>query len=215
MKLKNCPFNVANSIEAWLRSHGKSIRPELSSEQKADLEECFDLIDADGSGAIDVDELNTAFKVLGLKMKRKDIEKLMNDVDADGSGEVEYEEFVEIMTTTLEKRSKRDDPEDAGDRGAASPAPLPFELLATAYRRKKLLEAVMGGDRQQRNRMSAKAARAIHAAEEREREVAELETLAKLVPKPQPKKSRVLLQRVLTQNKGKASASLDLGAGES
>lgn len=41
----------------------QSLRPKLSDEQQKQLEECFELMDADGSGAIDADELGAAFKV--------------------------------------------------------------------------------------------------------------------------------------------------------
>lgn len=41
----------------------QSLRPKLSDEQRKQLEECFELMDADGSGAIDADELGAAFKV--------------------------------------------------------------------------------------------------------------------------------------------------------
>lgn len=41
----------------------QSLRPKLSEEQHKQLEECFELMDADGSGAIDADELGAAFKV--------------------------------------------------------------------------------------------------------------------------------------------------------
>lgn len=37
--------------------------PKLNDEQRQQLEECFGLMDADGSGAIDADELGAAFKV--------------------------------------------------------------------------------------------------------------------------------------------------------
>lgn len=40
----------------------QALRPKLSAEQKAQLMECFDLMDADGSGAIDADEMGAAFK---------------------------------------------------------------------------------------------------------------------------------------------------------
>ena len=43
----------------------QSIRPKLSGEQRQQLQECFELMDQDGSGAIDADELGAAFKLLG------------------------------------------------------------------------------------------------------------------------------------------------------
>ena len=39
---------------------------DLSEEQRTDIEECFELFDADGSGALDVDEVMEACSVLGL-----------------------------------------------------------------------------------------------------------------------------------------------------
>lgn len=41
----------------------QSLRPKLSDEQRQQLEQCFELMDADGSGAIDADEMGAAFKV--------------------------------------------------------------------------------------------------------------------------------------------------------
>lgn len=43
----------------------QAIRPKLSDEQRQQLQECFELMDQDGSGAIDADELGAAFKLLG------------------------------------------------------------------------------------------------------------------------------------------------------
>jgi Ca2+-binding EF-hand superfamily protein len=39
-------------VDAWLRAHGKTVRPELTKKQKQELKECFDLIDTDGSGKL-------------------------------------------------------------------------------------------------------------------------------------------------------------------
>lgn len=44
------------------------------------------------------------------------------------TGEVEYPEFIEIMTTTLARLEEKR--EEEGGQGA----PVPFALLATAYR---------------------------------------------------------------------------------
>eukprot|EP01018_Ginkgo_biloba_P015986 Gb_28609 [translate_table: standard] len=142
-------------VESWLRNHGKVVRPELSKKQKQELKECFDLIDTDGSGAIDADELLTAFNVLGMHVKRSEVEKMLAEVDADGSGEVEYPEFVQIMTSKLETQSQEVDSDEK-----AKKQPLPFQLLAQAYRRKKLIEAVMGGDKTTQQRLRAKAEKA-------------------------------------------------------
>eukprot|EP00199_Chlamydomonas_sp_CCMP681_P005315 CAMPEP_0119111754 /NCGR_PEP_ID=MMETSP1180-20130426/37174_1 /TAXON_ID=3052 ORGANISM="Chlamydomonas cf sp, Strain CCMP681" /NCGR_SAMPLE_ID=MMETSP1180 /ASSEMBLY_ACC=CAM_ASM_000741 /LENGTH=108 /DNA_ID=CAMNT_0007098917 /DNA_START=134 /DNA_END=457 /DNA_ORIENTATION=+ len=79
--------SLATSICHWMKKHGKTVRPKLSSEQKQQLRECFELMDQDGSGAIDAEELGAAFKLLGIKMKRAELEDLLAEVDHDGSGE--------------------------------------------------------------------------------------------------------------------------------
>ena len=38
------------------------VHPPLSRQSRRQLKECFDLMDADGSGAIDADELHAAFQ---------------------------------------------------------------------------------------------------------------------------------------------------------
>ncbi|OAE22191.1 hypothetical protein AXG93_3271s1340 [Marchantia polymorpha subsp. ruderalis] len=77
----------------------------------------------------------TAFTVLGLRTKRSEIEEMLAEVDADGSGEVEYAEFVQIMTTKMDSQSQEQEAKNA-QPGKAQP--LPFPLLAQAYRRKKV-----------------------------------------------------------------------------
>lgn len=52
----------------------QTTRPKLSDEQKAQLKTCFELMDADGSGAIDADELMDAFELLGLNFTRADVQ---------------------------------------------------------------------------------------------------------------------------------------------
>lgn len=149
----NClPMLQKVGVDAWLRAHGKVVRPELTKKQKQELKECFDLIDADGSGAIDAEELVTAFNVLGMRVKKSEVEKMLAEVDADGSGEVEYPEFVQIMTSKLDSQTQEGDVEEKSKK-----QPLPFQLLAQAYRRKKLMEAVMGGDKTAQERLRAKA----------------------------------------------------------
>ncbi|KAJ9519200.1 hypothetical protein QJQ45_017863 [Haematococcus lacustris] len=66
----------------WLRKRGKVVRPRLEERQRAELKECFALMvgaarwawperDLDSSGAIDVEELSEALKLLGIKMTHR------------------------------------------------------------------------------------------------------------------------------------------------
>lgn len=54
---------LATTITLWLKKHGKLVKPKLTQEERLQLEECFELMDTDGSGAVDADELDAAFKV--------------------------------------------------------------------------------------------------------------------------------------------------------
>ena len=54
----------------WLRSHGWPLPVgKLTAQQAHEIRDCFDLLDEDGSGALTVDELRRAFKMLGMKVR--------------------------------------------------------------------------------------------------------------------------------------------------
>ncbi|GAX81727.1 hypothetical protein CEUSTIGMA_g9155.t1 [Chlamydomonas eustigma] len=129
-----------SDVSAWLRKRGKAVKPKLSTEQLTELNDCFKLMDEDGSGSIDVSELEAAFKMLGIMMSKKEFMKLVNEVDHDGTGDIGWVEFLEIMTETLQRSE-----DSNGDESRFHQ--LPVSLLATQYRRLKYLEGVMAGDR--------------------------------------------------------------------
>lgn len=85
-KMKGVPASVSVSIANWLRKHGHPVPPSLTKQERSQLAECFKLMDGDGSGAIDVDELYSAFKILGLHVTKKSVSELLAEVDSDGSG---------------------------------------------------------------------------------------------------------------------------------
>ena len=51
------------------------------------LQECFGLMDADGSGSIDVDEMWEAFQLLKIRVSRQMVGDMLAKVDSDGSGQ--------------------------------------------------------------------------------------------------------------------------------
>ena len=46
-----------------------------------EIRAAFKLFDTDGSGAIDIEELQNAMRALGVKMKKKEVRKLMVEMD--------------------------------------------------------------------------------------------------------------------------------------
>lgn len=69
------------------------------------------------------------------------------EVNRGTSDEVGYPEFLEIMTTTLEQISEENEAAMQSGKSASTQAGIPFSLMATAYRRKRLLEGLITRDR--------------------------------------------------------------------
>jgi Ca2+-binding EF-hand superfamily protein len=62
----------------------------------------FDEVDADGSGAIDVEEMGVLLRKLGRQMTDAEVEAAFAEVDDDCSGEIEFFEFeCDIADTDL------------------------------------------------------------------------------------------------------------------
>eukprot|EP00198_Chlamydomonas_reinhardtii_P001705 XP_001691041.1 predicted protein [Chlamydomonas reinhardtii] len=61
----------------------------------------FNSIDTDGSGAIDVSELQTALEMMGIHKSEDEVAELMDGVDDDGSGELEFPEFKAILRKAI------------------------------------------------------------------------------------------------------------------
>eukprot|EP00959_Pyramimonas_sp_CCMP1952_P306016 6404186-Pyramimonas_sp.AAC.1 len=137
---------VRNDFAKWLKTHQKCVNPKLSRKQSAELTECFNVIDADSSGSLEVQELMTAFEFMGIDVGAEGIKNMVASMDQDNSGCVDYDEFVEIMTGTIKKSLQYDTWEDD---------PLAdilgnFPTLAAAFCRRKRLDAIDTKDSLQR-----------------------------------------------------------------
>lgn len=54
---------LSQDIERWLRIHGRPPPPNISDQQRKELEQCFKLIDTDRGGTVDAAELGSALTV--------------------------------------------------------------------------------------------------------------------------------------------------------
>ena len=61
------------------------------------LKAVFNTLDADGSGAIGVEELVDPFLALGIADSLQHVQAMVDRVDDDGSGEIEFKEFLRIV----------------------------------------------------------------------------------------------------------------------
>ena len=67
------------------------IRPAVSEEHAAEV---FSLMDADGNGRIDEQELKQVLRMLDIDATNDDVSILFKHLDKDGSKEIDYQEFV-------------------------------------------------------------------------------------------------------------------------
>ena len=65
----------------------------MSGPSEADIKECFDQFDADGSGFIDAKEIENVCKALGVPVDGDAVNQLIADADADGDKKISYKEF--------------------------------------------------------------------------------------------------------------------------
>lgn len=150
---------IPRDVAMWLRKHNKAVPASLTKQQRLELKECFNMIDADGGGSLGVQELEDAFQFMGFNISPQHLKDIIEEVDRDGSGEVEYTEFEEIITSALEEIQRR-----TGGGGHM----VSFPVLATAYRRRKLLQAMVGTDEETRELMIDRTSKAISRSHEDE-----------------------------------------------
>ena len=66
---------ACSDAQSWLCRHGFPLPTgRLTSQQAHEIRDCFDLLDEDSSGALDVTEFRRAFRLLGLKVSLPDVQ---------------------------------------------------------------------------------------------------------------------------------------------
>merc|ERR1711912_229729 len=92
------------------RRGSKKVKPgQLTDEQLDEIREAFSLFDSDASGMIDVRELKSAIRALGLEVKNEELKKMVTDIDNDGNGTIEFSEFLQMMTGKMGEKDTRED----------------------------------------------------------------------------------------------------------
>ena len=80
----------------------------LSEDQKIELQEAFDLFDADKTGFIDLHELKVLMRALGFESSRGEVTKLVYRRDPSNEGSVDLPLFLDISLATLSLRMRID-----------------------------------------------------------------------------------------------------------
>ncbi|KAK9871053.1 hypothetical protein WA026_010010 [Henosepilachna vigintioctopunctata] len=86
------------------------MRTRITTEQKQDLLEAFNLFDTDGDGKVTSLDLRVAIRALGFEVKPEDIRKLKESTNVCvGIDILSFQNFLELMEA---KMLQQDDPED-------------------------------------------------------------------------------------------------------
>jgi len=72
---------------------------ELTGMQIAAFRQVFDMVDKDGGGSIDAEELYNSMKDLESNLNLDEIKEILEELDRDGNGEIDFEEFLYMMTS--------------------------------------------------------------------------------------------------------------------
>ncbi|XP_057307544.1 uncharacterized protein LOC130645543 [Hydractinia symbiolongicarpus] len=72
---------------------------ELTATQIAAFRQVFDLVDKDGGGSIDAEELYNSMKDLESNLNLDEVKEILEELDRDGNGEIDFEEFLYMMTS--------------------------------------------------------------------------------------------------------------------
>ena len=82
------------------------VEAEFNSEKGYSIHAAFKAIDQDGNGALDVDELEAALSLLGLKLSRAEVMIVLAGLDEDGNGEISASEFSRGRRSLDERASR-------------------------------------------------------------------------------------------------------------
>ena len=96
-----------NATHTKKKKHSNNTMAALTDEQ---IREAFNLFDADGSGAIDAEEMALAMKGLGFgDLPRDEVERIIRSMNTDANGLVEYGEFESMIKSRM---AQKDSPEE-------------------------------------------------------------------------------------------------------
>ena len=79
----------------------------LYGQKMGSAQEAFKVLDQDGSGQLDVQELTDGLKRLGLGLTDQQIYRLSLTLDEDNSGEISVDEFVDGLEKAVKARKAR------------------------------------------------------------------------------------------------------------
>lgn len=87
-------------------------RRTLTDEQRAEVNEAFDLFDADKDGRLDYHQLKVAMRALGFEVKKAEVQRMLREYDPDTSEphrHIDLRCFTEAVTSRILERNPKDE----------------------------------------------------------------------------------------------------------
>ena len=82
--------------------HSSTRHQDFTPQERDEFHAIFKLVDRDGGGTIDIEEMEMLLNTIGLFPTQSELERMFSDVDVDGSGEIDFEEFLAVMSRKVE-----------------------------------------------------------------------------------------------------------------
>mmetsp|Transcript_25735 Transcript_25735/g.43138 ORF Transcript_25735/g.43138 Transcript_25735/m.43138 type:complete len:169 (+) Transcript_25735:220-726(+) len=86
---------------------------DLTDQERTEYREVFNLVDSDGSGSIELSEVQQLMSLLGLYPSIHELAAMIKEIDTDGNGEVDFEEFLQVVAGKPQTSYTRQDLERA------------------------------------------------------------------------------------------------------
>jgi Ca2+-binding EF-hand superfamily protein len=146
-----------SEIRKWMAKHGKKHLINFDDKERSKLKQYFKSLDEDGSGSIGVNELVEPLISLGLAENIDEVKKIVDSVDDDGSGQIEFKEFLKIIgsqDSSIQGNSGIIDFFKDMIKGKLAGGQisnkLPFHLIISTVRRKKMMSSLMSNDNKEK-----------------------------------------------------------------
>lgn len=153
---ENCEKLGESQIRKWLVKHGKKHLINFDDKERYKLKQFFKSLDEDGSGSIGTDELVDPLISLGIAQTREEVDKIVDSVDDDKSGQIEFKEFLQIIGGSSDDKGDTaiidffKDMISGRLAGGQISNKLPFNLIISTVRRRKLINSMMGTNQKDR-----------------------------------------------------------------
>jgi hypothetical protein len=140
--------NYDFGLQRWMKKRGKFYRPNLSANEVKEYKDAFRIIDLDGSGTLEVDELVQAMRALDQPVSAYEMTKLV-EVIAPGKGFLNEIDFIELVhyrsLPNGTKQNHKKQTQERADADATKPKKVQVSMgiLAGTFRRKKALDLLM------------------------------------------------------------------------